>query len=149
MKKSLLTLSILSVSLLASCAKSDAQLAFIKVKKAVNEAYIVKNWDSCSFAHLNAKKFAETISYAVTKEEVLKKGDVVALCFTFTTMTDQEMPSYATYNKVDGLVWGTSKNLDDATTYLATKAVYDLYVAGSETNPDIYTTGNLIKVKKA
>ena len=86
--KPVLALSVAALTLLAGCAKGDANTAWSAVKKEIKAELQVKTWDTCEFVHTDVNKFLKTdAGKAVSEEnaaEMKKEGNGVSLFYTFT-----------------------------------------------------------------
>ena len=132
MKKSLLVLSLISVSLLSSCAKADARAAWFATQKEIKEAYIIKTWDKCDYAHLDAKKYADYLKQNGASNDVIenvkKDGNVVALKFTFTIMNGNQYEGASVYTS-KRLYVGVFGDSNNGTKYVEALSAYTLYSA--------------------
>ena len=86
--KPVLALSVAALTLLAGCAKGDANTAWSAVKKEIKAELQVKTWDTCEFVHTDVNKFLKTDAGKEVSEEnaaeMKKEGNGVALFYTFT-----------------------------------------------------------------
>lgn len=86
--KPVLALSVAALTLLAGCAKGDANTAWSAVKKDIKAKLQVKTWDTCEFVHTDVNKFLKTdTGKEVSEEDATKmknEGNGVALFYTFT-----------------------------------------------------------------
>ena len=86
--KPVLALSVAALTLLAGCAKGDANTAWSAVKKEIKAKLQVKTWDTCEFVHSDVNKFLKTDAGKEVSEEdaaeMKKEGNGVALFYTFT-----------------------------------------------------------------
>ena len=148
--KPVLALSVAALTLLAGCAKGDANTAWSAVKKDIKAKLQVKTWDTCEFVHTDVNKFLKTdAGKEVSEEDATKmknEGNGVALFYTFTLKdgtTYFGTGSYSTKSKElthSETKYGTGL---ESVVYTAAKTVWDEAV--KNVDAAYQTAGVLVK----
>ena len=148
--KPVLALSVAALTLLAGCAKGDANTAWSAVKKDIKAKLQVKTWDTCEFVHTDVNKFLKTDTGKEVSEEnaaeMKKEGNGVSLFYKFTLKdgtTYFGTGSYSTKSKklnYSETKYGTGL---ESVVYTAAKTVWDETV--KNVDAAYQTAGVLVK----
>lgn len=148
--KPVLALSVAALTLLAGCAKGDANTAWSAVKKEIKAELQVKTWDTCEFVHTDVNKFLKTDTGKEVSEEnaaeMKNEGNGVSLFYTFTLKdgtTYFGTGSYSTKSKKlnhSETKYGTGL---ESVVYTAAKTVWDETV--KNVDAAYQTAGVLVK----
>ena len=122
--KPVLAMSVAALTLLAGCAKGDANTAWSKTKAELKKTYNIKSFDKCDYVHFDAKK--------ADKKDA---SNAVALSFTFTLKDGKEVASASYYVVKD----------KDLSVGLAAAALYATYAVAAKAETAGYTAGTLVK----
>lgn len=104
--KPVLALSLTALTLLAGCAKGDANTAYSKAKKEIKEKYAVKSFDKAFYSHADVNKWLKSDEGKDASDEAKanakEKGNTVSVTYTFTLKDDSKqiwVCSYSTKSK--------------------------------------------------